>query len=285
MKTAMRGKSFWLGLSALALASSLQAAPVIFSDAGPTPADIADTVEAFKVQISQTGPTAQDNGVGGGPFSVGFRAVNWDLVPTANATPNLMPGDFFNTTAPVGAVMSTTGNGFRVSAKTGEGRPLRFGDIQPSYETTFQSYGGERIMAPNLGTQTDVIFFVPGDNTTPAFVRGFGVVFADVDKSPLSSLQVWDINGKSLGTFFATPSDNGLSFLGVWFNGPEQIGKVRINSGSPPLMSGVNDGDWGGLADVVALGPFFFSEPLAIPEPGTVALLSLGFLGLLWRRR
>jgi hypothetical protein len=47
----------------------------------------------------------------------------------------------------------------------------------------------------------------------------------------------------------------------------------------------MDDGGLGGLADAIAMGPFFFSEPLAIPEPGTAALLSLGLLGLLWRRR
>ncbi len=268
-----------------ALSVSVQAAPVIFSDAGATPADILDTVEAFKVQISQTGPVAQNNGVGGGPFSVGFRQINWDQVPTAFATPNFMPGDYFNTAVPVGAVLSTTGNGLRVSAKTGEGLPLRFGDIQPSYETTFQSYDGERIYAANLSTVTDVRFYVPGDPTTPAFVHGFGLVFTDVDKSPLASLQFYDVNGNFLGGFSAPAANNGLSFLGVWFNAAEQIGRVRIFAGSPPLMPGIDDGGMGGLADVIAMGPFFFSEPLAIPEPGPAALLSLGLLGLLWRRR
>lgn len=284
MKTVSRRRYGWIAALA-ALTGSVQAAPVIFSDAGATPADILDTVEAFKVQISQTGPTAQDNGVGGGPFSVGFRQINWDLVPTALATPNFMPGDYFNTAAPVGAVLSTTGNGLRVSAKPGEGRPLRFGDIQPSYETTFQSYGGDRIFAANLSTVTDIKFFVPGDPGVPAYVRGFGLVFTDVDNSPLASLQFYDVDGKFLGGFSAPAANNGLSFLGVWFNGTEQIGRVRIFAGSPPLMPGLDDGGMGGLADVVAMGPFFFSEPLAIPEPSTAALLSVGLLGLLWRRR
>lgn len=278
-----------LALSSLALAAlhlnPLVAAPVIFSDAGASPADIVDTVEAFKVQISQTGPAAQDNGLGGGPFSVGFRQINWDLVPTALATPNLMPGNFFNSTAPVGAVLTPLSGGLQVSAKTGEGLPLRFGNIQPSYETTFQSYGGERIFAPYLNTVTDVSFFVPGSPSDPAYVHGFGVVFTDVDRPTSAALQFYGVTGNFLGGFQAPVANNGLSFLGVWFTAGEQIGRVRIFSGSPPLMTGVDDGALGGLADMVALGPILFSEPLVIPEPGSAALLALGLVGLLRRRR
>lgn len=269
---------------ALFLNSSAVAAPVIFSDAGATPADIVDTVEAFKVQISQTGPVAQDNGLGGGPFSVGFRQINWDLVPTANATPNLMPGNFFNSAAPVGVVLTPLSGGLQVSAKTGEGLPLRFGNIQPSYETTFQSYGGERIFAPYLQTITDVTFFVPGSPADPAYVHGFGVVFTDVDRSASTGLQFYDVLGNFLGGVQAPVANNGLSFVGVWFDSGEQIGRVRIFNGGTPLISGVDDGAWGGLADMVALGPILFSEPLVIPEPGTAALLALGLLGLLRRR-
>ncbi len=279
-----------LALSSVATATLLlntaMAAPVIFSDAGATPADIVDTVDAFKVQISQTGPVAQDNGLGGGPFSVGFRQINWDLVPTASAPPHhLMPGNFFNSSAPVGAVLTPLSGGLQVSAKTGEELPLRFGNIQPSYETTFQSYDGDRIFAPYLQTVTDVTFFVPGSPTDPAYVHGFGVVFTDVDRSASTGLQFYDVWGNFLGGVQAPVADNGLSFLGVWFDSGEQIARVRIFNGGMPLMPGVDDGAFDGLADMVALGPILFSEPLVIPEPGTAALMALGLVGLLRRRR
>lgn len=278
-----------VGAALLATVAEPLAAPVVFSDAGAGAADIADTVEAFRVQLSQTGGTVVDNGVGGGPFTTGIRHVDWDLVPAVYATPDTMPGDFFNTDAPVGVVLSTFGEGFLVSAKPGEGLPLRFGDINPQYETIFQSFEGNRLFSPNLSTITDVTFFVPGDPDFPAFVRGFGAVFSDVDNPGglrPTALEFWNINGKSLGYFQVEAADNGLSFLGVWFDGPEAIGRVRITNGNVPPFPGVNDGaDPMGVVDIVALGPLFFSEPLAIPEPGTGTLLGLGLLGLLIRRR
>lgn len=280
------GKAVTVGAALLTTIAPAQAAPVIFSDAGDSAADIADTVEAFQARLSQTGGTVVNNGVGGGPFTTGIRYVDWDLVPAAHATGDTMPGDFFNTEVPVGVVLSTFGEGFLVSAKPGEGLPLRFGDINPQYETIFQGFEGDRLFSPNLSTITDVTFYVPGDPDFPAFVHGFGAVFSDVDNPGglrPTALEFWDTNGRSLGHFQVEAADNGLSFLGVWFDGPEAIGRVRITNGNVPPFPGTNDGLNG--VDIVALGPLFFSEPLAIPEPGTGTLLALGMLGWLIRRR
>ena len=111
--------------------------------------------------------------------------------------------------------------------------------------------------------------------------RGFGVVFADVDAANTTSIQAFDQNNNSLGTFFAPVANNGLSFVGVSFNTPT-ISRVRITSGNTAV--GPNDG--GAAADVVVMDDFIYAEP--VPEPGTLALLGVaaaGAGGWRWRRR
>lgn len=260
-----------------------RASAVVFSDTGTDLVEIQDTIEAFQVAASETGGTAVDHGVGGGSFGTGLRHIDWDTVPTTQATPNRLPGDSYYNDVPVGAGMFTLGTGLRVSALPGEGLTLRFGDLEPSYATTFAAYGDHRLFAPIDSTVTDIRFFVPDSPTHSAVVNGFGAIFADVD-DPLGMhptlVEYWDINGQLLGHFEVPANDNGLSFLGVYFDGPEQVARVRINSGNIPLVSGVDDG-LGGVVDMVAMGQFFYSEPIAVPEPTPWVLLVGGLATLL----
>jgi PEP-CTERM motif len=260
---------------ALYLASSIdtRAAGVVTQASGLTASDIQAVVDGFR---NFFGPNRGNNG--DGPFSDGFRNINWD----GPGLPENLPGTFFNSgNALRGLLMTTPGNNFLVSANPGG--IVEFGNIDPAYPNSFLPFSGGRIFAANNSTITDNLFFVPSSPGTAASVFGFGVVFTDVDIFQSTSLQFFDLNGVSLGTFYAPVLNNGLSFIGVTFNEGELIESVRITSGNAALGLGVVDT---ATIDVVAMDDFMYSEPQAVvPEPGTVALILLGLGGMAGLRR
>lgn len=274
-------RSLLAGLAMMLPGSQLaSAAPLLRFGSGATPGDLTSVVDAFRGDLGGV-----NNGVGGGPFTTGFRAINWDGVPNTFAAPNNLPGNFFNANSPRGLNMATPGTGFQVSAATGNpsGAPLRFGHIDPTYAGVFQPFSQERLFSPLGSTTTDINFFVPGSPTSPAFVRGFGVIFADVDRADSTELQFLDAQGQELFSAFAPARNGGLSFVGVTFDNPDQVFSVRIISGDTPLGSGILDGP---AQDLVVMDDFFYGEPLAaVPEASTTALFAAGALALVaWRR-
>jgi hypothetical protein len=128
----------------------------------------------------------------------------------------------------------------------------------------------------SLGSNiTDVSFFVPGTNT-PGLTRGFGVVFSDVDLANATSVQLFGVNHSLLGTFYV-PNLTGnqtFSFIGISYPTPI-ISSVRILAGNTPLGPGAVDEN-GNVVDVVAMDDFIFGEPVAVPEPSTIAMLLIG---------
>ena len=216
------------------------------------------------------------------------REINWDGVPDAFSAPNNLPANFFNSNSPRGAVFSTPGTGFQVSANAGVA-PINFGNIDPSYSTTFQPFSPQRLFTALNSNITDVKFFAPG-TVTPAFVSAFGAIFTDVDLATSTSIQFFDLGNLSLGTFLVPASprspSGGLSFLGVQFNAGEQVGRVRITSGNAALGAGVLDNN-GDFNDLVVMDDFIFTNPsAAVPEPSTLLLIGPVLAGLaVWKRR
>lgn len=183
----------------------------------------------------------------------GRREINWDGVPAAFTDNDSFPGDFFNTRSPRGAVF--TGPAFRVS-----GRNLA--EVDPSYAGQFAFFSPQKTFAVAGSTVMETEFQVPGA-TTPAVVRGFGVVFVDVDRQGSASLEFFGLSGR-LGRFEAPVQSAGspLSFLGVVFQ-DTVVTRVRIVSGRAPIGAGVKDVSDGGEDDLVVMDDFLYSEPQA----------------------
>lgn len=256
--------------------AAAQAAPITFSASGANPAGIQGQVDAYRTDLGTLNANVA------GSFGSGRREINWDGVPDALAAPNNLPANFFNVNSPRGVVFNTAGSGFQVSANVvnPSSVPVRFGNINPTYSNQFQTFSPQRLFTALGSNVLDVTFFVPG-STTPALTNGFGSVFTDVNLANTTSLTFFDAANASLGTFFVPTgpiADASLSFLGVDF-GSAVVSRVRITSGNaalgPTESSDVN---------LVVMDDFLYGEPVSatasVPEPGALALLAVGMLGL-----
>jgi hypothetical protein len=248
-----------------------QAAPVIRQGSGANVAGIQAAVDAFRVDLG-----GNNNGVGNS-YPDGRRELNWDGVPNASAAPNFLAPDFFNTTSPRGIVFHTlledsgsAFNDFIVSASAASGTPVRFGNINPNYSSTFITFSSERLFTPRAGHALLVKFYQPG-TTTPAVVKGFGAVFSDVDSTSASYISYYAADGSQLVAVAAPAFNGGLSFVGVSFDAGEMIDHVVIRTGTHALSASNNDGVSG--VDVVALDDFIYGEP----RPASGCLFTDGF--------
>lgn len=191
----------------------------------------------------------------------GFREVNWDGLTDAESAPNYYAPDLFNAPAAPrarGIVLSTPGLGLMVSADSDNPTNTlpSFGNINPTYVTTFPAFSGERLFSPVGSNIADIRFYVPGSNTK-AVVKGFGAVYVDVDRVENTAFEYFDINDKSLGVYATPVLNNGHVFLGVMF--PEAVvHRVRIEYGNTAL--GPDDG---GSVDVSVMDNFIYGEPQA----------------------
>ncbi len=270
----------WAALLTMAPVAGFGAAVVRFGS-GAAAGDIQGVVDLFRTDIALGGG---NNGVGGGPFTTGFRNINWDGVPDGFSAPNNLPENFFNNNSPRGAVFSTTtGTGFQTSSTSGSSTPVRFGNINAAYATTFQTFSTQRLFTTLDSTEMDVMFFVPGTPALGATVNGFGAVFCDVDFGDSAQIDFFGAGDALLGSYYVPVSpNNGLSFLGVSFNGGERVSRVHINSGNAPLGAATLDG---GPIDLVVMDDFMYGEPLQVPEASTMSLLVVGALTMWGARR
>ena len=250
---------------------------------GPNAADAGLLAARDGFRLDLGGGTVQG---ANGSFGGVRREINWDGVPAAQAAPNNLAANFFNSNSPRGVIFSTLGTGFRVSGATtdaGAGQPAAqsFGDINPTYTATFGQFTAQRLFTAIGSNVTDVNFFIPGTATT-ATVTGFGSIFTDVDTAGTTTIQYFDQSNASLGTFIVpvATGSQGLSFLGVSFSGGTKVSRVQITSGNAVLGPPVNDG---GATDLVVMDDFIYSEP--VPEPSTLGLCAAGLAGLLSARK
>ncbi len=238
--------------------------PIVRSAAGADAADILATVNEFRDDLGILRPNVV------GSFPDGRREINWDAVPDTRSSPNALPANFFNVNSPRGVVFSTpcSNAAFFVSADSSNptNTPLRFGEIDPSYTNTFETFSAERLFTVRgFDSPCNVMvidFFVPG-TSIPAETAGFGAVFTDVDIPGHTRIIAYDRDGHVLGRGVLTvpKADDGLSFIGVSYSEPK-IARVVIISGKNGLFPGIIDSFRGN--DVVAMDDFIYGEPQPI---------------------
>lgn len=238
----------------IAITPQAQAQITVRSGSGANPAAVTPVRDQFRVDLGG-GTVAGANGSFGGAR----REINWDGVPTAFAAPNNMPANFFNVNSPRGLVVSTPGTGFQVSAAAAEPAPVNFGNLNPTYGSIFQVFSPQRLFTPLGSNVFDITFFLPG-TTVPAQVKGFGVMFTDVDVASTTTVRFYNVNGDTIGSFAAIPMDAGLSFLGGFTDDNQpRIARVRITLGNTAI--GPNDNN--GSSDIVVMDDFIYGEPSA----------------------
>jgi hypothetical protein len=255
------------------LANHAFASFIVFEATGATPASITSTRDAFRTGVGG-GTVAGANGDFGGLR----REINWDGVPAGTSDPSPLPTDFFNTTSPRGAVFSTPGTGFLVSANAGGSAAPLFG-----FPNDLQTFSAQKLFDAVNSNIIDVNFFLPGTSTAAA-TSAFGLIFVDVEVANLTKIEFFDASNTLLFSRSALVAGNqGLSFLGAVADAGEQISRVRITAGLNTLVSnGVlgNPND-----DFVAMDDFLFATPAtvagSVPEPGSWSLLGLGLLASL----
>ena len=104
-------------------------AQTVFSAAGADAAAVQANVDNFRLALGTL------NANNPGSVGSGRREINWDGVPPGASSPNPFPGDFFNANTPGrarGAVFTTGGTGFEVSAAPGAGRSASATSTRPA---------------------------------------------------------------------------------------------------------------------------------------------------------
>lgn len=225
---------------------------VVFSAAGDSAAIVAKLNE-FRLLAGDPLNTAPG-------ATTGRREVNWDAVPANFTNNNNFPLDFFGSSDP------NLGNGRKRGLILNGNTTFRvdstdFSEIDASYAAQFEAFSRKKLFTYIGNNVTQITFKVPGAQTD-AFVKGFGVIFSDVDAANLTTVEYYNGN-KSLGVFKATPAPQGFSFVGVGFP-DEKVTRVKITSGNGLLAAGVRDISDGGTKDLVVMDDFLYGEPLPV---------------------
>lgn len=218
---------------------------VIFSATG----DVNAKLDEFRTML---GPLNTTTG-----HTTGRREINWDGVPDEMIGIKL-PEDFFNATAPGSAAARQRGLMY-AGASDAMVSTTGFAEINPQAAPEFSNFSGNKSFAVVNASKWPVEFRVAGTSTA-ADVKGFGLVFSDVDKGNSTFIEFFS-GDKSLGKFFAAPHNTttSFSFLGVYFPDEKVTNIVVGHEGM--LTAGEKDITQGGDKDLVILDDFIYSEP------------------------
>jgi hypothetical protein len=215
--------------------------------------DITETLSEFKAALGNlnTAPGA----VGG------RREINWDGVSEEFVNKPL-PNDFFNT--PGGSVSASRQRGLVYSTGTFQVSNNHFADVNAAAAPELIAFSGDKAFANVSSKMWDIGFEMAGQ-TAAASVKGFGLVFSDVDVENSTSLEFFN-GDQSLGSYFAPVPDAAtkFSFLGVYF--PDHtVTRIRV-AHQGILSSGEKDITQGGTHDLIILDDFIYSEPVKTAE-------------------
>ncbi len=193
------------------------------------------------------------------PTDSGRREINWDGVPAALTDVDTFPANFFNVNSKRGALFTTPGTGFRIDSTD-------FAAVNAGLAAQFTFFSAKKLFMPVGSNQVDVTFRVVG-TTTPGLVKGFGAVFADVDRAGSTTIQFFDAQDVRIGVVVAPnhASAQLLSFVGAVFEAPI-VARVRITSGDAALTATSTDISAGGTQDLVVMDDFVYGEPHQIAQ-------------------
>lgn len=188
------------------------------------------------------------------PADSGRREINWDGVPAALTDVDTFPATFFNVNSKRGAVYATPGTGLRVDSTA-------FASINPAFAAQFTTFSPKKLFMPVGSNKVEVRFQLAG-TTTAGLVKGFGAVFADVDRAGSTTIEFFDAHDVLLGTVTAPNHSDAhlLSFVGAVFPAPV-VARVLITSGDAPLSATAVDISAGGTQDLVVMDDFVYGEP------------------------
>lgn len=210
---------------------------------------IADTLDKFRAALG-----GSLNAPNSPPAAGGRREINWDGVPAALTNVDNFPADFFNVNSKRGAVFSTPGTGLRVDSSA-------FASVNAGLADQFKAFSPKKLFAAVGSNQVEVDFKVVG-TTTNGLVKGFGVVFSDVDKAAATRVEYFDANGVELASI-ASPAQlgaQGFTFVGAVFDSAI-VARVLITSGEGALDATTQDLSAGGTKDLVVMDDFVYGEP------------------------
>ena len=222
-------------------------ASTVFSATG----DVTAKLTEFRAALGEP-----NNAGAAGQQQGGRRELNWDGVPALRTNTDDFPADFFNVTSPRGIITTSVGSGLRVSDND-------FGDINADYDAQFEQFSGQRTFMSVGSNALDATFRVAG-TTQVAAVKGFGVVFSDVDQAGSARIELYDATDRLIAQAQAPVRSDaqGFSFVGVTFQSAI-VTRVRVISGKGALGSAVKDVTAGGALDLVVMDDFLYSEPVA----------------------
>ena len=192
------------------------------------------------------------------PADSGRREINWDGVPAALTNIDTFPATFFNVNSKRGVVFTTPGTGLRIDSTD-------FAAVNAGLGSQFKFFSPKKLFMPVGSNQVDVDFKLAGTSTN-GLVKGFGVVFSDVDRAGSTTIEFFDAQDVRIAVLRA-PNHNGaqlLSFSGAVFTTPV-IARVRITSGDAALTPTSVDISAGGTNDLVVMDDFVYGEPQPLP--------------------